>query len=59
MSRRSPFKQADLARALRAARDAGLSVAGYEIDPATGRIAIQTGAGVAPGKTNEWDEVLR
>jgi hypothetical protein len=43
MSKRSPtFRQADLTRALRAARAAGLEVSGYEIDPITGKIVITT-----------------
>jgi hypothetical protein len=36
------FRQADLTRALRAARAAGLEVSGYEIDPMTGKILITT-----------------
>jgi hypothetical protein len=36
------FRQADLIRALRAARAAGLEVAGYEIDPITGKIIVTT-----------------
>jgi hypothetical protein len=43
MSRRAAsFKQHDLTRALRAARAAGLVVAGYEIDPRTGKIVVKT-----------------
>ena len=37
----SNFKQNDITRALRAARAAGLEVAGYEIDP-TGKIIVTT-----------------
>jgi hypothetical protein len=39
-----PFRQHDVTRALRAATAAGLNVASVEIDPATGRITIRTGA---------------
>jgi hypothetical protein len=34
------FKEADLTRALKAARKAGVSVARVDIDPKTGRISI-------------------
>jgi hypothetical protein len=44
MPRPSIFRQQDVTRALRAAKSAGLCVAGYEIDPATGRILVNTGA---------------
>jgi hypothetical protein len=37
----SAFRQQDVTRALRAARAAGLDVAGYEIDPVTGRIIVK------------------
>jgi hypothetical protein len=43
MARRpSTFRQQDVTRALRAARAAGLEVSGYEIDPATGKIIVNT-----------------
>jgi hypothetical protein len=38
--RSTTFRQQDVTRALRAAGAAGLRVAGYEIDPATGRILV-------------------
>jgi hypothetical protein len=41
------FRQHDLTRALRAARAAGLEVSGYEIDPVSGKITINTGSAAA------------
>lgn len=43
MTARARFSQADLTRAIRAAEKCGLSVSGYEIDPASGVIRILTG----------------
>lgn len=40
-TRAKAFRQQDLTRALRAAVAAGLRVAGYEIDPTTGRILVR------------------
>jgi hypothetical protein len=42
--RPAKFRQHDLTRALRAAHAAGLHRSGYEIDPATGKIIVNTGA---------------
>ena len=39
------FRQADITRALRAAKAAGLDIASYEIDPQTGRIVVTTQTG--------------
>jgi hypothetical protein len=41
--RRGTFQQADVIRALRAAKAAGLEVSGFEIEPATGKIIVTTG----------------
>jgi hypothetical protein len=44
MSRRSsPFRQTDVARALRAAVAAGLRVTGFKLDVHTGKIEVETG----------------
>lgn len=58
------FRQRDLTKALKAAKDAGVPVARYEIDRA-GTITIVTGKPAEPGElgeqvnkgTNEWDGV--
>jgi hypothetical protein len=55
MSRRPiVFRQADVTRALRAARVAGLEVTGYEIDPVTGKITITTATGAAAPAVDEF-----
>lgn len=36
------FRQEDVVRALRAAREVGLEVIGYEIEPVTGKITVNT-----------------
>jgi hypothetical protein len=52
---RGAFRQADVTRALRAARAAGLEVAGYEVDPVTGKIVITTRTAAGEQKTPETD----
>ncbi len=59
MSRPAAFTQADIAKLLKGAKAAGMSVASVEIDR-TGKIVAKFGT---PGETiaagdNEWDEVL-
>jgi hypothetical protein len=53
------FKQHDLTRVLRAARAAGLEVAGFEIDPITGKITVTTKSpGEPAAAANELDKWL-
>jgi hypothetical protein len=54
------FRQADVTRALRAARAAGLEVARYEIDPVTGKIMVTTklAGGEATAAGNDLDKWL-
>jgi hypothetical protein len=40
---KGPWKQVDITRVLRAAQAAGLEVAGFKIDPQTGKIEVVTG----------------
>ena len=49
------FRQQDVVRALRAARAAGLEVSGYEIDPVTGKIVVNTGAEAKPSPASSFD----
>lgn len=50
---RVAFRQADLTRALRAARAAGIEVAKFEIDPGTGKIIVSTITACQPVSTAE------
>ena len=59
----STFRQSDLTKALKAAAAAGLHVAGYKVDPQTGKIEVVTGNPEAQDSNapdregNEWDSV--
>ena len=56
MASRGTFSQADVSRALRGAKGAGLVVQGYEVDPCTGKITVKTGS---TGSIEELDEYER
>jgi hypothetical protein len=60
MTTRAAFKQRDLTKALRAAASAGLHVAGYTIDPQSGKIEVVVGERPAqdPGPQDELDREL-
>jgi hypothetical protein len=54
------FKQGDVAKALKAAANAGVEVQRFEIDPTTGKIIVYAGRPSEPQKAesaNEWDGV--
>lgn len=60
MTRPAVFTQADIAKLLKGAKAAGLTVASVEIDR-SGKIVARFGSaadGVTPAEANEWDEVL-
>jgi hypothetical protein len=52
------FRQADVVKALRAARAAGLDVARVEVDPITGKIVIVTSASGDKEPTTDLDKWL-
>jgi hypothetical protein len=53
-----PFKQTDVARAIRGAKKAEMDVARVEIDPHDGTLTIVP-LGAAPDiRQNEWDKAL-
>lgn len=54
MARRATFRQADLTRALRGARAAGMDPCGCRINPVTGEIEVQFGK-IDSGPVNSFD----
>lgn len=57
MARRATFKQADLTRALRGVKAAGMDPRGCRINPVTGEIEVQFGA--ASAETGNSFDLLR
>jgi hypothetical protein len=47
--------QAEITRALRAAKEAGLEVAGYEVDPSSGKVRVFTTKNGAPPPSEQDD----
>ncbi len=57
MTRRATFKQADLTRALRGARAAGMEPRDCRINPMTGEIEMRFGQDTA-GPRNSFDSLI-
>lgn len=56
MTARAAFKQADVARALKGARDGGMKATKIEIDPVTGKIIVYTESPAANDDgPSDWD----
>ena len=58
MVRRTPFRQADIARALKGVADAGLKPSGCRVDPTTGAIEIMFGSEATSNSANSFDAIL-
>lgn len=56
-TRRATFKQADAARALRAAQSAGMKPTGLKIDP-TGAIFVTFGEPAQTASDNSFDRIM-
>lgn len=56
MTARAAFKQSDVKRAIKGAKDAGLKAAKVEIDPLSGKIIIYTESPAANDDgPSDWD----
>jgi hypothetical protein len=57
---RHTFRQNDLARALRSAKQAGLRRPEVEIDPRSGKMTVRDGDAAPKGEAagNDWDEAF-
>lgn len=58
MVRRSAFKQADIARAIKGAKSAGMKPSGCRIDPTTGAIELMFGSEAACSSDNSFDQIM-
>ena len=60
---KSPLRQAHVLAALKAARDAGLTVTSYRVDPVTGEIVINIDTSAIPEASDRdvasWDRAIR
>ena len=55
----SRYRRSETTRLVKSAKDAGLTVRGIEVDPATGVLRVLVDSSDAPGNSgNSWDEVL-
>lgn len=52
----SPFKQADITKAVKAVRSAGVDILRVEVDP-NGKVVIVTATEAEQREDNSWDRV--
>ena len=57
MTAAARFKQADLTRAIKGAKAAGMKVGSFEINP-NGKIVILSEAMSVPNDVNPWDSLV-